>query len=80
MIIVFTLIYHSHGDDLRFGTCYFQQSVTHDGSSGVNAQNYFLFNRLNHLITSIKVGNPTTLSLKTFIISSLSFIPCRVCQ
>ena len=66
---------YPQGEHLRPGTGYLQHTVSHNIGTWVNAQNDFLFNRLYHLITSISVGNPITLSLKTFIISSFRRIP-----
>lgn len=76
MITIFTKINDPHSHYLRFSTYYFQQTIPHYGCSRIYTQNDFLFYRLNHLITSIKVGKPTTLSLNIFIISSFRCIPC----
>ena len=64
-----------HSDHLGSCPANTEHSVSHDRSTGINAQNNLFFYRLNHSNTSINVGNPTTLSLNIFTSSWLSRAP-----
>ena len=80
MIGKLTQVDNPHSNHFWFGSFYSQHSISHDCRTGVYPQNYLLFYRLNHSITSINVGNPITLSLNILVSSSFNRIPCSKCQ
>ena len=72
MIGKLTQVDNPHSNHFGFGSFYSQHSISHDCRAGVYPQNYLLFYRLNHSITSINVGNPITLSLNILVSSSFN--------
>ena len=73
-------VYHPQREHLRLRVHNVQHPISHQVRTRVNAQYHLVLDRLSHLMTSISVGNPTTLSLKIFSNSSFKAMPCSVCQ